>query len=199
MAVTLKKGGEVSLSKPGEVLTRVLIGLGWDAKDPRDVGADFDLDASAFGLCTDASGRQKAFSDQFFIFYGNLQSPANAIVHMGDNRTGDGDGDDEELVVDVTQLHPKIDTIAFPVTIHDAVARRQNFGNVENAYIRIVNAVTNEEVARYNLTDDFGFETAIIFGELYRKGSDWMFRAVGRPVRGGLEGVVTGYGIEVEG
>ncbi len=189
MALTLEKGGSTSLAKAGESLSKLLVGLGWD--ENRSAGPDFDLDASAFGL---RSG--KVISEDWFVFYNQLQSPSNAIVHMGDNTTGAGDGDDEEILVDVSQMHPAIDTIAITVSIHKADVRRQNFGHVSNAYIRVVNELTGEEIVRYNLTDEASMETAVLIGELYKQDGAWNFRAVGKPYAGGLFEIATQFGIK---
>lgn len=189
MSVSLSKGGNVSLAKADPTMTKVLVGLGWD---PRATdGQDFDLDASAFLL--DSTGKVRGDND--FIFYNNLSDAAQSVVHTGDNRTGAGDGDDESLKVDLTKIPAEVDKIAFTVTIHDAEARRQSFGQVGGAFIRLVNDATGIEVARYDLSEDASTETAMIFGELYRHNNEWKFRAVGQGYAGGLKAMCDQYGI----
>ena len=189
MALSLSKGGNLSLTKEAPGMTKVLVGLGWDARATD--GQDFDLDASAFLLKAD--GKVRADSD--FIFYNQLKSVDGSVEHTGDNRTGEGDGDDEAIKVDLSKVPADIDRIAFTVTIHEAEARNQNFGQVRNAFIRIVNQDTNSEVARYDLAEDASTETAMIFAELYRNGAEWKFRAVGQGYAGGLKKVAEGYGL----
>ncbi|MFH5208441.1 TerD family protein [Antrihabitans spumae] len=191
MGVTLAKGGNVSLSKESPNLTAVTIGLGWDVR--ATTGVEFDLDASAIGL-TDGG---KAVNDNFFVFYNNLRSPDGAIEHTGDNRTGEGDGDDESVNIDLLALSPAVQSVVFPVSIHDADARRQNFGQVRNAFIRVVDRTSGTELARFDLSEDASSETAMIFGELYRRGAEWKFRAVGQGYASGLYGIVRDYGINV--
>ncbi|MBP8039462.1 MAG: TerD family protein [Aeromonadaceae bacterium] len=189
MSVSLSKGGNVSLAKADPTMTKVLMGLGWD---PRATdGQDFDLDASAFLLTSTGKVR----GDNDFIFYNNLSDAAQSVVHAGDNRTGAGDGDDESLKVDLTKIPAEVDKIAFTVTIHDAEARRQSFGQVGGAFIRLVNDATGIEVARYDLSEDASTETAMIFGELYRHNNEWKFRAVGQGYAGGLKAMCDQYGI----
>lgn len=189
MSVSLSKGGNVSLAKADPTMTKVLVGLGWD---PRATdGQDFDLDASAFLLASTGKVR----GDNDFIFYNNLSDAAQSVLHTGDNRTGDGDGDDESLKIDLPKIPADVDKIAFTVTIHDAEARRQNFGQVGGAFIRLVNDATGAEVARYDLTEDASTETAMIFGELYRNNGEWKFRAVGQGYAGGLKAMCAQYGI----
>jgi len=191
MAISLQKGGNVNLSKEAPNLTKVIIGLGWD---PRSTdGAAFDLDGSAFMLKSDAKVR----GDSDFIFYNNLKSTDGSVVHNGDNTTGQGEGDDETLTVDLTKVPADVDKISFCVTIHDAEARRQNFGMIGKAFIRCVNAGTNGEIARYDLSEDSSTETAMIFGELYRAGGDWKFRAVGQGYNGGLGPLARSFGVNV--
>ncbi|PCC99195.1 TerD family protein [Halopseudomonas pelagia] len=191
MALSLQKGGNLSLSKTDPGMTKTLIGLGWD---PRATdGAEFDLDASAF-LIT-ASGKVRGETD--FIFYNQLKSPDGSVEHTGDNRTGEGDGDDEILKVDLSRVPADIDKIAFTVTIHEGQARNQNFGQVANAYIRIVNEVSGSEVVRYDLAEDASVETAMIFGELYRNNGEWKFRAVGQGYAGGLKAMANQFGINI--
>ena len=189
MALTLQKGGNLSLSKTDPSLTRILVGLGWD---PRATdGAEFDLDASAFLL--GANGKVRGEAD--FIFYNQLRSQDGSVEHTGDNRTGAGDGDDEVIKVDLSRVPADIDKIAFTVTIHDAEARKQNFGQVGNSFIRVVNEVSGAEVVRYDLAEDASTETAMIFAELYRNNGEWKFRAVGQGYAGGLRAVANGYGM----
>lgn len=192
MAVTLQKGGNVSLAKAAgssSPLTRLSIGLGWDLRTTS--GQDFDLDASA--LLVGASG--KVISDQHFVFYNNLASPDGSVHHTGDNLTGEGDGDDEVIEVDLTLVPTDVQRVVFPVSIHDADGRGQNFGQVVNAFIRVVNATDGVEVARYDLTEDASTETAMVFGELYKREGDWKFRAVGQGYASGLLGIVHDYGV----
>lgn len=191
MAVALQKGGNVSLSKEAPGLTKIAVGLGWDARST--TGADFDLDASAFML----SEEGKALSDRHFIFYNNLTSPDGSIQHQGDNLTGEGEGDDEVVNVELNQVPPEVQKIAFTVTIYDAESRKQNFGMVQNAFIRVVNLDDGQEITRYDLGEDFSTETAMIFGELYRYQSEWKFRAVGQGYDGGLGALARSYGINV--
>ncbi|AWH88189.1 TerD family protein [Limnobaculum parvum] len=191
MGVSLSKGGNVSLSKADPQMTRVLIGLGWD--DRSTDGADFDLDASAFLLS--ASGKVRGDND--FIFYNNLKSQCGSVEHTGDNRTGDGDGDDESLKINLASIPADVEKVVFTVTIHDADVRRQNFGQVANAFIRVVNELTNIEIARYDLSEDASTETAMVFGELYRHNGEFKFRAVGQGYAGGLAAMATQYGIHV--
>ncbi|MCG8293318.1 MULTISPECIES: TerD family protein [Pseudomonas] len=189
MALTLQKGGNLSLSKTDPSLTKILVGLGWD---PRATdGTEFDLDASAFLL--NASGKVRSEAD--FIFYNQLRSQDGSVEHTGDNRTGAGDGDDEVVKVDLSRVPADVDKIAFTVTIHDADARRQNFGQVGNSFIRIVNEVTGVEIVRYDLAEDASTETAMIFAELYRNNGEWKFRAVGQGYTGGLRALANGYGM----
>lgn len=189
MPISLSKGGNISLSKADPGLSRVLIGLGWD---PRTTdGSEFDLDASAF-LLTSAG---KVRSDADFIFYNQLRSPDGAVEHTGDNRSGVGEGDDEALKVNLVTLSQDVDKVAITVTIHDAEARRQSFGQVGNAFIRVVNDDTGVEVVRYDLSEDYSTETAMIFGELYRHNGEWKFRAVGQGYAGGLRAMCSQFGI----
>ncbi|MBZ5792239.1 TerD family protein [Burkholderia contaminans] len=189
MALTLQKGGNLSLSKADPSLTTILVGLGWD---PRTTdGTEFDLDASAFLL--GANGKVRGEAD--FIFYNQLRSQDGSIEHTGDNRTGAGEGDDEVIKVDLSRVPGDVDKIAFTVTIHDAEARKQNFGQVGNSFIRVVNQVSGAEVVRYDLAEDASTETAMIFAELYRNNGEWKFRAVGQGYAGGLRAVANGYGM----
>ncbi|KWK71522.1 TerD family protein [Burkholderia ubonensis] len=189
MALTLQKGGNLSLSKEAPGLTKILVGLGWD---PRATdGTEFDLDASAFLL--GANGKVRGDAD--FIFYNQLKSPDGSVEHTGDNRTGAGDGDDEVIKVDLSRVPADVDKVAFTVTIHDADARKQNFGQVSNSFIRIVNETNGAEVVRYDLAEDASVETAMIFAELYRHNNEWKFRAVGQGYAGGLRTLANGYGM----
>ncbi|MFB7474685.1 TerD family protein [Kitasatospora sp. NPDC056184] len=191
MSVTLAKGGNVSLTKAAPNLTQVQIGLGWDARST--TGAPFDLDASAL-LCS--GGR--VLGDEYFVFYNNLKSPEGSVEHTGDNLTGDGDGDDEVVLVNLDLVPAQVDKVVFPVSIYDADNRSQNFGQVRNAYIRVVNSVDGQEIARYDLTEDASSETAMIFGELYRYAGEWKFRAVGQGYASGLRGIALDFGVNVQ-
>ncbi|WP_371481764.1 TerD family protein [Kitasatospora sp. NBC_00315] len=191
MSVTLAKGGNVSLTKAAPNLTQVQIGLGWDARST--TGAPFDLDASAL-LCQ--SGR--VLGDEYFVFYNNLKSPEGSVEHQGDNLTGDGEGDDEVVVVNLELVPAHVDKVVFAVSIYDAEARMENFGQVRNAYIRVVNVVDGQEIARYDLTEDASNETAMIFGELYRYQGEWKFRAVGQGYASGLRGIALDFGVNVQ-
>ena len=191
MGVSLNKGGNVSLSKEAPGLSRILIGLGWDTRSTD--GADFDLDASLFML--NAEGRVR--SDADFIFYNNLKSADGTVEHTGDNLTGEGEGDDEVVNINLAQLPPDVEKVVIPVSIHDAQARSQSFGQVVNAFIRIVNRANGSEIARYDLTEDASTETAMVFGEVYRHGGEWKFRAVGQGYSSGLAGIARDYGINV--
>ncbi|MDQ5908922.1 MAG: Chemical-damaging agent resistance protein [Pseudomonadota bacterium] len=191
MSISLNKGGRLSLNKEAPGLTRVLVGLGWDARATD--GADFDLDASAFLLNADG----KARSEADFIFYNQLKSPCGSVEHTGDNLTGAGEGDDEAIKVDLSRVPADVQKIAFTVTIHDAEARKQNFGQIGNAFIRVVNADNNTEITRYDLAEDASTETAMIFGELYRHSGEWRFTAVGQGYSGGLAAMCRQYGINI--
>jgi tellurium resistance protein TerD len=191
VSVTLSKGGNVSLSKQAPGLTAVIVGLGWDPRTSD--GADFDLDASA--LMLNASG--KIISDGYFVFFNNLKSPDGSVEHSGDNLTGGGDGDDEQIKVSLVQVPAECDKIAFPVSIYESEQRRQSFGQVRNAFIRIVNQADNTELARYDLSEDASAETAMVFGELYRNSGEWKFRAVGQGYADGLRGIALDFGVNV--
>lgn len=191
MAISLSKGGNLSLSKTDPNLKKLLIGLGWDVRATS--GQDFDLDASAFLL----TSMGKVRGDHDFIFYNQLRSADGAIEHTGDNRTGAGDGDDEAIKVDLTRISPDIDKIAITVTIHDAQLRGQNFGQVANAFVRVVNEETGAEVVRFDLAEDYSVETAMVFGEVYRHNGEWKFRAVGQGYSGGLAAMCHQYGIVI--
>ena len=192
MPINLQKGQKVDLTKTNPGLTKLLIGLGWDT-NKYDGGYDFDLDAAAFLLGD--SGKVTRSED--FVFYGNLKHPSGAVVHQGDNLTGEGEGDDEQIVVDLSKVPADISKIDFTVTIYEYDVRRQNFGQVSNAFIRVVDAVTNQELIRYDLGEDFSIETAVVVGELYRHGSEWKFNAIGSGFQGGLAALCGNFGIEV--
>lgn len=192
MPVNLQKGQKVSLTKGNPGLSKVVVGLGWDVNQ-FDTGGDFDLDAAAF-LQADTG---KVSSQEDFVFYGNLKHPSGAVEHMGDNLTGAGDGDDEQIKVNLSMVPANITKIAFTVTIYEAEQRRQNFGQVNNAFIRIYNEETGEELLRYDLGEDFSIETAAVFGELYKNGSEWKFNAIGCGYQGGLAALCANYGVEV--
>jgi len=193
MSVSLSKGGSVSLSKAAGVttLTAVTVGLGWDPRE--GFGAVFDLDASAIIL----GANKRALSDADFVFYSNLVSPTGAVVHTGDNIDGEGEGDDEQLIIDLSALPPAAASIVFIVSIDEALSRGQSFGNVDNAFIRVVNNHDGAELARFDLTDGADSDIALAFGELYLDGAEWKFRAIGDGFAGGLAEAVTAYGINV--
>ena len=193
MGVSLSKGGNVSLTKEAGAagLSAVTVGLGWDVRTT--TGTDFDLDASAIAAKADG----KVVSDQHFVFYGNLATPDSTIQHTGDNLTGEGEGDDESIKVNLAGLPADVDKVAFPVSIYDAEARSQSFGEVRNAFIRVVNDANGTELARYDLTEDASTETAMVFGELYRNGAEWKFRAVGQGYATGLAGIARDYGVNI--
>ena len=191
MGISLSKGGNVSLSKTDPTLKNVIVGLGWDAR-PTD-GADFDLDASAFMVKED--GKVRSNSD--FIFYNQTKSACGSVEHTGDNRTGEGDGDDEAVIVMLDKIPSDVQRVVFCVTIHDAGLRKQNFGQVSHAFVRVVNKDSNNEVARYDLSEDASIETAMIFGEIYRHSGEWKFKAVGQGYAGGLAALAKQYGIDV--
>jgi tellurium resistance protein TerD len=191
MAISLQKGQNVSLTKEAPGLKEVTFGLGWDARSTD--GADFDLDASALIL----GENNKVLSDKHFVFYNNVQDPSGVVVHTGDNRTGEGEGDDEQIIVSVATLPSEVKKVVFVATIHEAEARKQNFGQVSNAYIRAVNNEGDKEITRYDLSEDASIETAMIFGELYRHGEEWKFKAVGQGYSGGLAGVARDFGVNV--
>lgn len=191
MAISLQKGGNISLSKEAPSMTKMVLGLGWDVRATD--GSAFDLDASAFLL--NASGKVR--SDADFIFYNQAKSADGSVEHTGDNRTGEGDGDDEAIVVDLTRVPADVEKVAVAVTIHDAEARNQNFGQVSSAYIRCVNEANNTEVARYDLSEDASVETAMIFGEIYRHNGEWKFKAIGQGFKGGLGPLAQNYGVNI--
>lgn len=194
MPVNLTKGGKVSLAKAASDsgvsgLSKIVVGLGWDV-NRYDGGKDFDLDSSAFMLAD--GGRVRTESD--FVFYGNKD--AAGVHHNGDNRTGQGDGDDESVEIDLAAVPADVMKIAFTVTIHEAEQRRQNFGMVENAYIRVYDAVTGTELIRYDLCEDFSIETAVVVGELYKHDNEWKFNAIGSGFQGGLAALCANFGVE---
>ena len=192
MAVNLSKGQKVSLTKGNPGLSKIVVGLGWDT-NKYDGGFDFDLDAAAFLL--GANG--KVTSDADFVFYGNLKHASGAVEHMGDNLTGDGDGDDEQIKVNLSAVPANIEKIGFTVTIYDAETRKQNFGQVSNAYIRIFDETSNTELIRYDLGEDFSVETAVVVGEMYRNNGEWKFNAIGSGFQGGLFALCKNYGVNV--
>ncbi|MFK4224822.1 TerD family protein [Streptomyces sp. CA-135486] len=191
MGVSLSKGGNVSLSKEAPGLSAVVVGLGWDVRST--TGTDFDLDASA--LLVDANG--KVVSDQHFVFFNNLKSPEGSVEHTGDNLTGEGEGDDEQIKVNLSGVPAEVDKIVFPVSIHEGESRQQSFGQVRNAFIRVVNQAGGAELARYDLSEDASTETAMVFGELYRNGAEWKFRAVGQGYASGLRGIAQDFGVNI--
>ena len=193
MPISLKKGQKVSLSKDNPGLSRVVVGLGWDV-NAFDTGGDFDLDTAAFLL----GDNGKVTRAEDFVFYGNLRHPSGAVEHLGDNLTGAGDGDDEQIKIDLARVPENISHIAFTVTIYEADERRQNFGQVANAFIRIVDEAKGQEILRYDLGEDFSIETAAVFGELYKNNGEWKFNAIGSGYQGGLAALCGHYGIDAE-
>ncbi|BAW80465.1 stress response terD-like protein [Candidatus Nitrosoglobus terrae] len=191
MTVTLQKGQNVSLSKEAPGLKEITFGLGWDSRSTD--GADFDLDASALIL----GESNKVLSDNHFIFYNNTTDPSGTVTHTGDNRTGQGEGDDESIVVNLFKMPAEAKKVVFVVTIHEAESRKQNFGQVSNAFIRAINNADHKEITRYDLSEDASIETAMIFGELYRHGEEWKFKAVGQGYAGGLAGVAKDFGVNI--
>jgi tellurium resistance protein TerD len=191
MAISLSKGQKVDLTKSNPGLTNITIGLGWDT-NKYDGGKDFDLDSSVFLL--NAAG--KCGSEKDFIFFNNLEGGNGSVVHAGDNLTGAGDGDDEQVKISLANVPAAVEKIAFTITIHDAEQRSQNFGQVSNSYVRIVNDANSEEMIRYDLGEDFSIETAVVVGELYRHGNEWKFSAIGSGYQGGLASLVNDYGLQ---
>jgi tellurium resistance protein TerD len=191
MSIVLTKGQKIDLTKGG-TLKKVFVGLGWDT-NKYDGGYDFDLDASVF--CCGEDG--KAHKDTDFVFYNNLKHPSGAIEHLGDNLTGGGDGDDEQVLIDLKAIPSEIHKIAFAVTIYEADERKQNFGQVSNAFVRVVNSENNEELLRYDLGEDFSIETAVVVAEIYRSGSEWKFNAIGSGFQGGLAALCKNFGLNV--
>ena len=192
MAISLSKGQKVDLTKGNPSLSKVLVGLGWDT-NKYDGGFDFDLDAAAFVL--GANG--KVSSDEDFVFYNNLKHKSGAIEHLGDNLTGSGEGDDEEIKIDLTKVPANVEKIDFTVTIHEADTRKQNFGQVSNAFIRIVDETNGKELVRYDLGEDFSVETALVVGEIYRHNGEWKFNAIGSGFSGGLAALCRNFGVNV--
>ena len=192
MAITLSKGQKVSLTKGNPGLKHIVVGLGWDT-NKYDGGFDFDLDSAAFLL--DENGKVNADTD--FVFYNNLKHSSGAVEHLGDNLTGEGDGDDEQVKVDLSLVPQNISKIAFTVTIHEALERRQNFGQVSNSYVRVIDEDTNQELLNYELGEDFSIETAIVVCEIYRHNGEWKFNAVGSGFEGGLEALCKNFGVNI--
>jgi len=192
LAISLSKGQKVDLTKTNPGLSKVIVGLGWDT-NRYDSGKDFDLDTSVFLL----GDNGKVGSDSDFIFYNNATGGNGSVVHTGDNRTGAGDGDDEQTNIDLNNVPASIQRITFAITIHDAESRSQNFGQVSNAYVRILNGDSNQELIRYDLGEDFSIETALIVGELYRHNGEWKFSAIGSGFQGGLAALATNFGLQV--
>ena len=191
MAISLQKGGNVNLSKEAPGITKMIIGLGWDARATD--GAAFDLDGAIFLL--NAAGKVR--SDADFVFYNNLKSTDGSVAHSGDNTTGAGEGDDETVTIELANVPADVDKVAICVTIHDAETRKQNFGQVSKAFVRCVNANGNTEIARYDLSEDGSTEAAMVFGEVYRAGAEWKFRAIGQGFKGGLGPLAKNYGVNV--
>jgi tellurium resistance protein TerD len=191
VSVSLTKGGNVSLTKEAPGLTNVIVGLGWDVRTT--TGTEFDLDASA--IVAGADG--KVLSDKHFIFFNNLVTPDGTVEHTGDNLTGEGEGDDEQVKINLAGIGSDADKIVFMVSIYQGDERGQSFGQVRNAFIRVVNAADSKEIARYDLSEDASTETAMVFGEVYRSGADWKFRAVGQGYASGLAGIARDYGVNV--
>lgn len=192
MAISLQKGQKVDLTKTNPGISKVIVGLGWDT-NKYDGGSAFDLDSVVFMLGEDGKPTQ----DADFVFYGNLKHPTGSVEHLGDNRTGDGDGDDEQIVVDLSLVPANVQKVDFAVTIYEAESRRQNFGQVSNAFIRIVDNSTNEELIRYDLGEDFSIENSVVVGELYRYNGEWKFAAIGSGFQGGLRALCMNYGIDI--
>ena len=193
MPINLQKGQKVDLTKGNPSLKNIMVGLGWDV-NVFDSGADFDLDAAAFMVGENG----KCPTEKEFIFYGNLEHSSGALKHMGDNLTGEGEGDDEQIEVDLTKIPANVSRVVFTVTIYDAEVRRQNFGQVSNAFIRIVDVATDRELIRYDLGEDFSIETAVVVGELYRHNGEWKFNAIGSGFQGGLAALCASFGVDVE-
>ena len=191
MAISLQKGGNVNLSKEAPGITKMIIGLGWDTR--ATAGTAFDLDGAIFLL--NAAGKVR--SDADFVFYNNLKSTDGSIVHSGDNTTGAGEGDDETVTIELANVPADVDKVAICVTIHDAETRKQNFGQVSKAFVRCVNANGNTEIARYDLSEDGSTEAAMVFGEVYRAGAEWKFRAIGQGFKGGLGPLAKNFGVNV--
>lgn len=193
MGISLQKGQKIDLTKGNPGLTKIIVGLGWDT-NKYSGGSDFDLDASVFLL--DKNGRAGGIED--FIYYNNLVGGSGAVTHTGDNLTGDGEGDDEQIIVDLSQVPAHVEKLAFTVTIHEAVQRSQNFGQVSNAFVRVVNESNGQEVLRYDLGEDFSVETALVVCELYRHQGEWKFNAIGSGFSGGLAALCRNFGLQVD-
>lgn len=193
MPVNLTKGQKVSITKSNPGLSKIVVGLGWDV-NRFDTGGDFDLDTAAFLL----SDNGKTTCSEDFVFFGNTKHPSGSVEHMGDNLSGVGDGDDEQIKINLNAIPSNITGIAFTVTIYEADKRRQNFGQVQNAYIRLIDETTGNEILRYDLGEDFSIETAIVFGEVYKHNGEWKFNAMGSGYQGGLAALCNNFGIEVE-
>ncbi|MDT9720995.1 TerD family protein [Paenibacillus sp. ClWae2A] len=191
MAINLSKGQKIDLTKTNPGLTKITVGLGWDT-NKYDGGKDFDLDVSVF--CANANG--KVVGEKNFIFFNNPQNENGSVVHTGDNRTGDGDGDDEQVNIDLPNVPADVEKIAFSITIYEATERSQNFGQVSRAYVRIVNEANNEELIRFDLGEDFSIETGVVVGELYRHNGEWKFSAIGSGYQDGLVGLTRDYGLQ---
>ncbi|MBP6126418.1 MAG: TerD family protein [Leptotrichiaceae bacterium] len=192
MAITLEKGQKIDLTKTNPGLKKLHVGLGWDT-NKYDGGADFDLDAAAFILNSEG----KVGGEQDFVFYNNANGAGGSVIHKGDNKTGVGEGDDEVISIDLSLLPSHVDKVVFTVTIHDAESRKQNFGQVSNAYIRVLNEEKNEEILKFDLGEDFSIETAVVFGEVYKNGSEWKFSAIGKGYQGGLKALCNSFGLSV--
>ncbi|CAF1856149.1 TerD family protein [Bacillus subtilis] len=192
MAIQLSKGQRIDLTKTNPGLKKAVIGLGWDT-NKYSGGHDFDLDASAFLV----DAHDNCVNDLDFVFYNNLEHPSGGVIHTGDNRTGEGDGDDEQIIVDFSKIPAHIEKIGITVTIHDAEARSQNFGQVSNAFVRVVDEETQNELLRFDLGEDFSIETAVVVCELYRHGGEWKFNAIGSGFSGGLAALCRNYGLQV--
>lgn len=192
MAVSLSKGQKVDLTKSNPGLKKIIVGLGWDT-NKYDGGHDFDLDASAFIL----GETGKVTDDKDFVFYNNPSGAEKSVIHLGDNRTGVGDGDDEQIKVDLSQIPATVHKLAFTITIHEAQLRKQNFGQVANAYVRVLNEETGVELIRYDLGEDFSTETAIVLAEVYRNGTEWKFNAIGSGFQGGLAALCSNFGLNI--
>lgn len=193
MSVSLSKGQRVDLTKGRPSLKNILVGLGWDINH-YDGEADFDLDASVFMIKENG----KVGKDEDFIFYGNFEHSSKSVKHMGDNRTGEGDGDDEVIKIKLDKIPSDYETLAVTVTIYDAESRLQNFGMVGNAYVRVVDEETGEELIRFDLSEDFSTETALVVAEIYKHNGEWKFKAVGSGYNGGLKALCNQYGIDAE-
>ncbi len=191
MGVSLTKGGNVSLTKAAPNLSSIGVGLGWDVRSTS--GSDFDLDASALAL----GENHRVLGDDYFVFFNNLKSPDGSIEHQGDNLTGEGEGDDEVINIELRQVPPQVSSVVFAVSIYDADNRQQSFGQVRNAFIRVVDLANGSELARYDLTEDASVETAMVFGEVYRHGQEWKFRAIGQGYASGLAGIAKDFGVNV--